>query len=126
MDSGRSLDDASASVAEVTDGIGSRPAIHAQLARLARDWIGYARRSSDGVVVPARFLGARPVGPFWRSEVRIGDTEGRPYLDLVVVTRAEPDVAADAIVVITGLSLDDGVIWAADIRSAAEAVESSP
>ena len=126
VDSGRSLDDASASVAEVTDGIGSRPAIHAQLARLARDWIGYARRSSDGVVVPARFLGARPVGPFWRSEVRIGDTEGRPDLDLVVVTRAEPDVAADAIVVITGLSLDDGVIWAADIRSAAEAVGSSP
>ena len=126
VESGRSLDDASASVADVTDGIGSRPEIHALLARLSRDWIGYARRPSDGVVIPARFLGARPVGPFWRSEVRIGDTEGRPDLDLVVVTRAEPDVAADAIVVITGLSLDDGVIWAADIRSAAEAVESSP
>jgi hypothetical protein len=126
VESGRSLDEASASVADVTDGIGSRPEIHALLARLSRDWIGYARRPSDGVVIPARFLGARPVGPFWRSEVRIGDTEGRPDLDLVVVTRAEPDVAADAIVVITGLSLDDDVIWAADIRSAAEAVESSP
>jgi hypothetical protein len=126
VESGRSLDEASASVADVTDGIGSRPEIHALLARLSRDWIGYARRPSDGVVIPARFLGARPVGPFWRSEVRIGDTEGRPDLDLVVVTRAEPDDAADAIVVITGMSLDDDVIWAADIRSAAEAVESSP
>ena len=125
-ESGRTLDGAAASVADVAYGIGSRPELHAPLARLSRDWIGFARRPSDGVVVPARFLAARPVGPFWRSEVRISDTEGRPDLDLVVVTRAEPAVAADEIVVITGLTLDDGVIWAADVRAAAEAGGSGP
>jgi hypothetical protein len=117
VESGGSLAAAADSMTEVTQEIGSRSELHAHLARLTRDWIGYARRPSDGVVLPARFLGTRPVGPLWRSEIMIGDNEGRPDLALVVVTRAEPDVMADDIVVITGLVLADGVIWAADMRS---------
>ena len=119
VETDRSLDPAAGSMMAVHREIADHPELHPHLARLTRDWIGYPRRQSDGVVVPGAFRGARRVGPFWRSEVRVGDTEGRPDIDLVVVTRAEPAAAVGETVVITGLALDGGVIWAANLQGVA-------
>ena len=126
-ETGRDLQDAAGSMAAVHREIAAAPAIHPALARLARDWMSYARRVNDGVVVPARFQTTRQVGPWWRSEVLVGDTEGRPDRRFVVMTRSEPVAEVDEVVFVTGLALDDDVIWAADLRTAeSEAVESAP
>ena len=126
-ETGRDLHDAAESMSAVHREIAAAPAIHPALARLARDWMGYERRVNDGVVVPARFQATRQVGPWWRSEVLVGDTEGRPDRRFVVMTRSEPAAEIDEVVFVTGLALDDDVIWAADLRTVeSEAVESAP
>jgi hypothetical protein len=119
VDTGRSFEAAAESVAAVHRELAARPHVHDQLARLTRDWIDYPGRQTDGVVVPAVFLGTRPVGPWWRSVVRIGDTEGRPDREMVVVTRTEPLAEIEENVLITGVALDGGVLWASDVRPAA-------
>lgn len=126
-ETGRDLHDAAESMSAVHREIAAAPAIHPALARLARDWMGYERRVNDGVVVPARFQATRQVGPWWRSEVLVGDTEGRSDRRFVVMTRSEPEAEIDEVVFVTGLAVDDDVIWAADLRTAeSEAVESAP
>jgi hypothetical protein len=124
-ETGRGLDEAAASLELVPRQLVEHPELHATIARLTRDWIGYDRRTSDGVVVPGRFQGCRPIGPWWRSEVSIGDTEGRPEHLLVVMTRSEPTAASDDLVLITGLAVDGDVIWAADLRTAGSAAVES-
>jgi len=100
-------------------GLADHPQLLAELSRLTRDWIAYGKRPSDGVVMPATFVGARRVGPYWRSQVSLAATDKQPALELVVLTRAEPAVAPGDEVVITGLTVDDDVVWASELRSPA-------
>ncbi len=94
------------------------PELLEALGVLTRDWIAYAKRPSDGIVVPATFVSARRAGPWWRSQVTLPATADREAVDLVVLSRLEPAVAPGDTVVVTGLTVDDDVIWAAEIRSA--------
>lgn len=103
----------------IRTGLADHPQLLAELSRLTRDWIAYGKRPSDGVVMPASFVGARRVGPYWRSQVRLAATDKQPALELVVLTRSEPAVAPGDEVVITGLTVDDNVVWATELRSAA-------
>ena len=100
-------------------GLADHPQLLAELSRLTRDWIAYAKRPSDGVVTPATFVGARRVGPYWRSQVSLAATDTKPAFEMVVLTRTEPSVAPGDEVVITGLAVDDNVVWASELKPAA-------
>ena len=100
-------------------GLADHPRLLAELPGLTRSWITYAKRPSDGVVAAATFVGARRVGPYWRSQVSLAATDTKPALELVVLTRTEPAVAPGDEVVITGLAVDDDVVWATELRPAA-------
>lgn len=86
------------------------------LVRLARNWLTYARRDSDGVVLPVTFQSARPVGPYWCSKVVIEDVGGEPR-ELAVVSRQRPFLEIGERCVVTGVLFDGGTVWAADVRS---------
>lgn len=96
----------------------NHPQLLAELSRLTRDWIAYAKRPSDGVVTAATFVMARRVGPYWRSQLSLAATDKLPAREIVVLTRAEPAVAAGDEVVVVGLAVDDDVVWASDLRPA--------
>jgi hypothetical protein len=100
----------------VRSGLADHPDLRDALAVLTRDWISYARRKSDGVVTPATFEAARRTGPWWRSQVTLPATADRPAAELIVMTRTEPAVAPGDTVVVTGLTVADDVIWAAEVR----------
>jgi len=114
-DSGRSFETMPGAVTSMDEAIASRPELFEPLTRLTRDWMTYSRRSSDGVVAPVTFVSARRVGPYWRAEVTLGD---RP---MIVLTRAEPAAASGETVIVTGLAVDGGVVWATQVSPAKSA-----
>jgi hypothetical protein len=81
--------------------------------------------------MPATFSGVRRVGPYWCSRVSIAEAGGATR-ELSVISRVEPAAAPGDAVVIMGLVMDGGVLWASDLRSAAAgdepaaAVEADP
>jgi hypothetical protein len=111
-DTGRPLSELPASARAVPSTIAERREFFEPLARLTSDWLAFKRRPSDGVVAPATFLAARPVGPYWRTEVALGD---KP---LVVLSRSEPAAVAGETVIVTGLVIDGGVLWASEVQPA--------
>jgi len=111
-DTGRPLQELPASAVAVPAGIGERPELFEPLARLTRDWLAFKKRPSDGILAPATFVAARQVGPYWRTEVAVGD---KP---LVVLSRSEPAALPGETVLVTGLVVDEGVLWASDVRPA--------
>ena len=121
-DSGRPLPQTPASVADLGGRILAAPELTDDLARLARNWLSYSRRDGDGVVMPAAFSGVRRVGPYWCSRVSIAEAGGATR-ELSVISRVEPAAAPGDAVVIMGLVMDGGVLWASDLRSAAADAE---
>lgn len=117
-DSGRPLGETPAAVADLGGRILATPELADDLARLARNWLTYSRREGDGVVMPATFTGVRRVGPYWCSRVSIAEAGGATR-ELSVISRVEPAAAPGDAVVIMGLVMDGGVLWASDLRSAA-------
>ena len=112
---GRPLAGAPENVASLHGTIGGREPLAAELAALAPDWLAYANRGSDGVVVPVTFESARRVGPYWTARVSLAAPSGSPR-DITVISRSEPAAVAGDSVVVTGVALDGTVIWAADVR----------
>jgi hypothetical protein len=119
-ESGRPLtpsDEAAAPMARLSRAMLANPEAMAALPRLARDWIAFAGRDSEGVVLAATFDSTRSVGPYWRSTVRIEEPGGGRSRTLTLVSRAEPAVDVGGRVIVSGVLLTDGVVWAADVRS---------
>lgn len=116
-DAGRPL----AATPESLDGLlGRLPRHRDELVRLGRQWISYANRSNNGVVLPVTFRSSRRIGPYWSSKVTLPlAKEG--VRELVVLSRAEPAVVAGDDVMLTGTLFDGDVIWAADVRPLAAA-----
>ncbi len=112
IDTGRALETMPAAVASVGSAITDRPELFQALARLTRDWMTYAKRSSDGVVAPVTLVSVRRVGPYWRAEVTLGEQR------MVVLAQSEPEAAPGDMVIVTGLTVDGGVVWATQMRPA--------
>lgn len=116
-DSGTPLAETPPPVVRLYDDIASRPELLDHLARLSRNWLAYAKRAGDGVVIPATLAETRPVGPYWCSRVALAEAGGRAR-EIAVISRSEPVAHAGDLLLLTGLVLDGDVIWAADVRSA--------
>ena len=85
------------------------------LVRLGRNWLDYAKRPSDGVVLPVTFQASRRVGPYWSSKVTIAMPKGATR-ELTVLSRAEPAAVQGDAVMLMGMVFDGDVVWAADVR----------
>lgn len=120
-ETGRPFEPAVERVAAVQSAIAAHPELLDGLAGLTREWVAYTKRASDGLVMPATFIEARRVGPYWRARVTLPADAKRPAAEMVVLTRVEPAVASGESVLVTGLVVDDDVVWAADLRPAVAA-----
>lgn len=116
-DTGRPLEGTQERLAELHAGIAAQDAVAATLPKLARDWLAFARRDSEGILLPVTFDSAKKVGPYWRSKVQLGD--GDDARELAIITREEPAAVAGDTLLVTGIVFDGDVIWAADVRSPA-------
>jgi hypothetical protein len=116
-DTGRPLEGTRERLAELHAGIAAQDAVAAALPKLARDWLAYARRDSEGILLPVRFNSSKKIGPYWRSKVQLG--EGDDARELAIITREEPAAVAGDMLLVTGIVFDGDVIWAADVRSPA-------
>lgn len=113
--SGRPLAGPPENVAALQGTIGGHQTLVAELAALAPEWLTYANRGSDGVVLPATFESARRVGPYWAARVSLA-VPGGDARTITVISRSEPAALSGDAVIVTGLALDGVVIWAADVR----------
>lgn len=116
-DTGRPLEGTQERLQEIHSGIAAAATVSARLPTLAGDWLEYARRDSEGILLPVTFDSARKVGPYWRSKVQLG--AGDDARELAIITREEPSAAAGDVLIVTGIVFDRDVIWAADVRSSA-------
>ncbi len=125
-ESGRPFGPALEEAASVRRGLAEQPEMLALLPRLSRDWFAYAKRSGDGVVTVGTLLESRRFGPSWRSRVSCLNPGDEVPHEVVVLSRSEPAVAPGEEVVITGLAVDQDVIWAADIGALGPAAAEPP
>jgi len=124
-DSGRPLAATPTVAADLGGRILAAPELADDLARLARNWLTYSRRDGDGVVMPATFSGSRRVGPYWCSRVSIAEAGGASR-ELSVISRIEPTALPGDAVIVMGLVMDGGVLWASELLSAAAASAPAP
>jgi hypothetical protein len=87
------------------------------LGRVAWDWLAFRKRQGAGVVLPVTFASARRVGPYWSATATLDKGDGTRRV-LSIVSRSEPAAVAGDRLLVTGLVLDENVIWAADWRPA--------
>lgn len=113
--SGRPLAGPPENVAALQGTLGGHQTLVAELAALAPEWLTYANRGSDGVVLPVTFESARKVGPYWAARVSLA-VPGGDARTITVISRSEPAAVSGDVVVVTGVALDGVVIWAADVR----------
>jgi hypothetical protein len=115
-DSGRPLAGPPEVVSTLHDRLASRPAVRDDLAGLAVAWLKFPNRGSDGIFLQLKFGKARRVGPYWCSEATLQEPDGER--DVTLISRSEPSAVSGDVVAVTGLVMDDDVIWAADLRPA--------
>jgi hypothetical protein len=116
-DSGRPLSETPEQVTAFHAALVGRDSQAGDLARVAWDWLAYRKRQGDGVVLPVTFESARRLGPYWSATASLDKGDGTQRA-LSIVSRSEPSAVAGDRLLVTGLVLGDGVIWAADWRSA--------
>jgi hypothetical protein len=91
------------------------PRHQGDLQRLGRNWLDFAKRPSDGVMLPVTFQASRKIGPNWSSKVTLPlAKEG--VREIVVLSRAEPTAVPGDMVLVIGTLFDGDVIWAGDMR----------
>lgn len=120
VESGRPFEEASVRLDTLVTGIALKERLAGDLARLARNWLSFARRDSDGVVLPVTFHSTRPVGPYWCSKVLIDEADGETR-EVAIVSRHAPFAELGEQCLVTGVVFDGGTVWAADVRSLAAA-----
>lgn len=116
VESGRPLDEAFARLELLAPTLRPDSPLVADLTRLARNWLSFARRDSDGVVLPVTFDSTRAVGPYWCTKVLLEEADGQTR-EVAVVSRQAPVAELGERCLVTGVIFDGGTVWAADVRS---------
>jgi hypothetical protein len=114
-DSGRPLEAAPEQFVTLQAALVAQPGMLEELSTWGRNWIGFSKRGSAGIVLPVTFDSATRLGPFWSAKVLIDKGEG-DMEELAIVSRTEPAALTGDRVIVTGLLLDGDVIWATDCR----------
>lgn len=116
VDSGRPFEEASMRLDPLVPTLQPDSPLVSDLTRLARNWLSFARRDSDGVVLPVTFDSTRAVGPYWCSKVLVEEADGQSR-EVAVVSRQAPVAELGERCLVTGVIFDGGTVWAADVRS---------
>lgn len=114
VESGGSWESATERLAALRDAIAAQPALADDLERLARNWLDYGRRDSEGVILPVTFATTRKVGPNWYSTVVLAEADGGAR-EVAVLSRREPAAVEGDRLLVLGVLVDDGVVYAAEI-----------
>jgi hypothetical protein len=115
-DSGRPLTEPPEAIAALHDRLTAQPGVREELAGLSVAWLKFPNRGSDGIFLQLTFDQARRVGPYWCSAAKLQEPDGAR--DVTLISRTEPSAVRGDVLVVTGLVMDDDVIWAADLRPA--------
>jgi hypothetical protein len=93
--------------------LGSAGALGPDLKRLCRNWVDYAKRPADGVLLVGVLDGARQVGPFWYSMLSLEQVDGslRP---VSLISRRPPRADPGDLVAVAGVVFSEDMVWAAD------------
>jgi len=75
-DSGRPLTETPGAVTRLYGRLGSAGTLGSDLKRLCRNWVDYAKRPADGVLLVGVLDGARQVGPFWYTTLSLEQVDG--------------------------------------------------
>ncbi len=112
-DSGRPLDETPAAIATLYERLGNANDVAPDLKRLCRNWVDYARRPADGVLLVGVLDAARQVGPFWYTTLSLEQVDGtmRP---LSLISRREPRAEPGEQVAVAGVVFSEDTVWAAD------------
>ena len=114
IESGGSWEEAAERLAALRGAIAAQPALADDLERLARNWLDYGRRDSEGVILPVTFAATRKVGPNWHSTVFLAEADGGSR-EVAVLSRQEPAAVEGDRLLVLGVLFDEGVVYAAEI-----------
>jgi hypothetical protein len=126
-DTGRPLDETPEPVATLYDRLGSAGVLAADLKRLCRNWVDYAKRPADGVLLVGVLDAARQVGPFWYTTLSLEQVDGS-MRTVSLISRREPRADSGDRVAVAGVVFSEDTVWAADCGrlGAAAAHEDDP
>jgi hypothetical protein len=124
-DTGRPLEETPAAIRELSGRIASAKNIDADLERLCRNWVDFARRPADGVLLVGELGSVRQVGPFWHAAVGLKQSDGS-VRQVTVISRREPRAGAGDRVGVIGVVFSGDVVWAADCGRWEAAVQADP
>jgi hypothetical protein len=112
-DAGRPLDETPDTVMTLYGRLGSAGTLGPDLKRLCRNWVDYAKRPADGVLLVGVLEEARQVGPFWYSTLALELVDGslRP---VSLISRRAPRADAGDRVAVAGVVFSEDMVWAAD------------
>lgn len=126
-DSGRPLDDTPAAISTLYKRLGEANGVAPDLKRLCRNWVDYAKRPADGVLLVGVLDAARQVGPFWYTTLALEQVDGtmRP---VSLISRRPPRADPGDLVAVAGVVFSEDMVWAADCGrlGAAAIVEDNP
>ena len=126
-DSGRPLTETPGAVTTLYGRLGSAGALGPDLKRLCRNWVDYAKRPADGVLLVGVLDGARQVGPFWYTTLSLEQVDGslRP---VSLISRQPPRADPGDRVAAAGVVFSEDMVWAADCGrlNAVAVVEDDP
>lgn len=126
-DSGRPLDETPEPVVTLYGRLGSAGGLAPDLKRLCRNWVDYAKRPADGVLLVGLLDAARQVGPFWYTTLSLEQVDGS-LRTVSLISRREPRAEPGDRVAVAGVVFSEDTVWAADCGrlDAVAAVEDDP
>ena len=112
-DTGRPLDETPEPVTTLYNRLGSAGGLAADLKRLCRNWVDYAKRPADGVLLVGVLDAARQVGPFWYTTLSLEQVDGS-MRTVSLISRREPRADSGDRVAVAGVVFSEDTVWAAD------------
>lgn len=112
-DTGRPLDETPEPVTALYDRLGSANGLAADLKRLCRNWVDYAKRPADGVLLVGVLDATRQVGPFWYTMLSLEQVDGS-MRTVSLISRREPRADSGDRVAVAGVVFSEDTVWAAD------------
>lgn len=112
-DSGRPLTETPRPILDLYGRIVAAESVAADLKRLCRNWVDFAKRPADGVMLVGEVVSTRQVRPYWHTSVAIEQADGSRR-EVVVISRRAPRADPGDRAVVAGVVFSGDVVWGAD------------